>query len=219
MNAPQILDRELERIPKDVVFLSSASDPYQPVEARFKITRRCLEVLLRHDFPVTILTRSPLVLRDLDSLRRFRWMRVGFSISSVSDRFYEPGVVPLRTRLETLRKLHDYGITTWVSLAPIIPKLILLNDMKWLFKELRDAGVSAVSVGLLRFIGYEESRMMFEQKSGLSASEVMAGGNEVHQEVSRLARYYGLDGCDSVLGWRDKVEEKRKCTLDNFLNH
>src|SRR6266852_4709318 len=119
VNAPSVLDRELGKARKDEVFLSSASDPYQPVEAKYGLTRRCLESLRRHGFPVSILTRSPLVLRDLDLLRTFAHIRVGMSITSVPDRRYEPGVPPLQRRLDTLRKLGEAGIRTWVSLAPV----------------------------------------------------------------------------------------------------
>lgn len=83
VNADKVLDRELRDAQKQVVFLSSASDPYQPVEARYRITRRCVQVLINHDFPVIILTRSPLVLRDIDLLKKLKWVRVGFSITTV----------------------------------------------------------------------------------------------------------------------------------------
>jgi DNA repair photolyase len=215
VNAPQILKRELAKLSKKtVVFLSSASDPYQPVEARFKITRRCLEALLVYDFPVIILTRSPLVLRDLDLLRKFSWLRVGCSISSVSTKLYEPGVVPVSRRIEMLRKLHENKITTWVSLAPIIPKLVL-EDMDMLLEKLKRSGVSCVVFGMLRFIGYEESRIMFEQRTNKSSSIVMLEESKVRERVSRLVLQHGLD--DSVLDWKDNDKSKIETpTLDNY---
>lgn len=90
VNAPKVLDRELARVKKGVVFLSSATDPYQAMEARYGLMRRSLQALQRRRFPVVVLTRSPLVLRDIDILRKLDWVRVGFSISSVPDRFYGP---------------------------------------------------------------------------------------------------------------------------------
>jgi DNA repair photolyase len=213
VNAPIVLERELRHAQKAVVFISSASDPYQPVEAKYEITRRCLELLLKFDFPILILTRSPLVLRDVDLLKKFRWARVGFSVSTVSNRFYEPSVPLLRGRLEALKKLHDQGITTWVSLAPILPRLIL-TDLDWLFKELNRVGVSAVSVGLLRFAGYEESKRMFELKTGFVSSEVVAGGNSVLKEILNLASHYGLDTSGRPLSWK---EDNTQPTLDAFV--
>ena len=101
VNAPEVLGRELRKIPRGIVFLSSASDPYQPAEARYRITRRALERLVEKEFPVLVLTRSPLVLRDVDLLRKLPWVRVGFSISSLNGRRYEPGVAPVSRRIET----------------------------------------------------------------------------------------------------------------------
>lgn len=80
-------------------------------------------MLSEYNFPVILLTRVPLVLRDLDLLQRFSWIRVGCSIPSLSNKFYEPHVVLLSRRIETMRKLHENWITTWVSIVPIVPKL------------------------------------------------------------------------------------------------
>lgn len=201
VNAPEALRREIRRARKGVVFLSSASDPYQPVEARYRITRRALEVLLRRDFPVIILTRSPLVLRDLDLLKKFRWMRVGFSISSVPGRTYEPGVAPVERRIETLRALGDAGIKTWVSMAPLVPGMMGI-DVRDLLSKLRAAGVSSVSAGILRFQGYEKSREMFERVSGVPASELIQGGSEMAEAVRKLIDEFGFEHREGFFNWR-----------------
>ena len=200
INAASVLDRELARAKKNVVFVSSASDPYQPVEAKFEITRKVLKVLSKHKFPVLLLTRSPLVLRDIDILREFDWIRVGFSISTVPTKFYEPGVPSLEKRLQALTELHDFGITTWVSMAPLIPKLIM-TDLDLLFRSLKEVQVSTVTVGLLRFVGYEQSKQMFEERSGQSAEGLMEGGLTVRQQVISKATEYGLDTSGSSLSW------------------
>ena len=188
VNAPATLRRELREVPKAPVFLSSASDPYQPVEARFRLTRRCLEELYASAFPVIILTRSPLVLRDLELIRRMEWVRVGCSVSTASGRLYEPGVPPLERRLETLRALGDAGIRTWVSLAPVIPGIVTV-EIEGLLSKLRDAGVQAVTPGLLRFQGYDVSREMFERSTGIKAETALEAGREtiagVRDAVSR----------------------------------
>jgi DNA repair photolyase len=213
INAPAVIDRELRRAKKQVVFISSASDPYQPVEAKYKITRKVLCVLLKHDFPVLILTRSPLILRDLDLLKQFRWLRVGVSITTVPTKFYEPGVPSLDTRLQTLAKLSNNGITTWVSMAPIIPKIIL-TDMRVLLQRIKNAGVSTVTMGVLRFIGYEESRIMFEERTGQSARDILTDGRAVRQNLADMAREYGLDTTGSCLSWADTGNDIQ--TLEHF---
>ena len=188
VNAPATLRRELREAEKAPVFLSSASDPYQPVEARYRLTRRCLEELRAFAFPAVVLTRSPLVLRDLEILASMDWVRVGCSISTASGRFYEPGVPPLERRLETLRTLADAGIKTWVSLAPVVPGIVTV-EVEGLLARLRGAGVEAVTPGLLRFQGYDASRKMFERSTGIDAETALEAGEEtiagVREEVSR----------------------------------
>jgi DNA repair photolyase len=212
VNASEVLDRELRRLGKDQVFLSSASDPYQPVEARYRITRRCLDVLLRHRFPVSILTRSPLVLRDLDLLTKFDWVQVGMSMTTVPVRRFEPGVPPLGRRIETLRKLHDGGLRTWVSLAPVIPGLVMV-DLEELFEEFSDAGVGWVSYSVLRFAGYEESRRLFEETAHISTQEALVGQDELVAKLSGLVAKYGMRH-PADIGW--KPDSLDSVSLDGF---
>ena len=217
VNAPEVLGRELRKVKeKRVVFLSSASDPYQPAEAKYQVTRQVLEVFLKHDFPLLILTRSPLVLRDLDLLKKFSWVRVGFSISTVPDRFYEPLVPSLDARIAALKRLAEASIITWVSMAPVIPQLVL-PDMDRMFLRMKESSVSTVTIGLLRFIGYEESRKMFEERSGHKASEVSLGGEEVRKKLMALAEKYGIDTSGANLSWNDNNERNvDDQTLDHF---
>jgi DNA repair photolyase len=212
VNAPEVLRRELRSVRREEVFLSSASDPYQPVEARYRVTRRCLEVLLRSGFPVSILTRSPLVLRDLDLLGRFRRVCVGMSITTVPVRRFEPGVPPLSRRIETLRRLAAAGIRTFVSLAPVIPGIVMV-DLDELFEEMSAAGVSSVRYGVLRFSGYDLSREMFEETAGRSADSALVGRDELELRLSRLIRKYGMDRPED-----EESEPELECSssLDGF---
>ena len=212
VNAPEVLERELRGLRKDEVFLSSASDPYQPVEAKYRLTRRCLESLLRNGFPVSILTRSPLVLRDLDLLKKFRWVRVGMSITTVPVRRFEPGVPPLERRIGTLRKLAEAGITTWVSLAPVIPGIMMI-DLERLFEDLSEAGVPSVSFGVLRFAGYEESRKMFEETAQMSTAEALAGRGDVVARLSELVKQFGMERAVDT-PWKQDADDGP--SLDSF---
>jgi DNA repair photolyase len=211
VNAPAVLERELRHTRKAVVFLSSATDPFQAIEARYGVTRRCLEVLLRHDFPVIILTRSPLVLRDIDILRRLTWVRVGFSVSSVSDRFYEPGVAPLQRRIETLRRLSAAGIVTWVSMAPIIPGLVT-EDLEGVVWKLKDAGVRTIVPGLLRFDGYAKSKQMFEESTSIEVSSVMQRSKETMEMTREIIDRHGLEPAEETLEWHQDAG-----ALDSYL--
>lgn len=214
VNAPSVLRTELRAARVAPVFLSSASDPYQQVEARYKLTRRCLEELRRFAFPVVILTRSPLVLRDLDVLKGLEWLRVGCSISTASGRLYEPGVPPLRRRLETLRSLSEAGIRTWVSLAPVIPSISTVGVGR-LLERLRDCGVEAVTPGVLRFEGYEASKEMFVRSAGMSASDALAGGVETMANVRTAVAEAGFASPEEFFRWE---RPRGEAGLDPFVS-
>jgi DNA repair photolyase len=124
VNAPEVLARELRRAGRGPVMLASVTDCYQPLEERFRLTRRCLELLLEHDFPVRVLTKSPLVLRDLDLLRKFRDIEVGLTVTTDDEamrRLFEPGAPPIAARVDALRRLKEAGVGTYVFVGPMLP--------------------------------------------------------------------------------------------------
>jgi DNA repair photolyase len=124
VNAPEALERELRRAERGVVMLSSVTDCYQPLEDRCRLTRRCLERLLAHRFPVRILTKSPLVLRDLDLLRQFPEIEVGLTVTTDDERMrrlFEPAAPPIAARIDALRRLREAGVRTYVFIGPLLP--------------------------------------------------------------------------------------------------
>ncbi|MGB8873524.1 MAG: radical SAM protein [Desulfobaccales bacterium] len=125
INIAEVLDSELHRKRRQGrALLSSVCDPYQPLENRYRLTRACLEVLRDRGWGIDILTRSPLVTRDLDLLAATPGVSVGFSIPTDDDavrKVLEPHAPPIGARLSALSKLHEAGISTWVFVAPILP--------------------------------------------------------------------------------------------------
>lgn len=126
INAAEVLEKQLKRSEKGSVIISSVTDAYQPIEARYKITRKCLEILLQHQhrFSVDILTKSPLVLRDIDLIKRFKDIYVGITITTDDEgmrKVFEPNAPPISARINTLRKLHENGIETYAFIGPILP--------------------------------------------------------------------------------------------------
>ena len=124
-NAPSLLRCEVGKKQVGRVWVSGVCDPYQPVEKRYELTRKCLEILLDHGWPVTIQTKSPLVLRDVDLLGGFGDIEVGFTITTADEkirRIFEPDSPSLKARIEALERLHDVGIKTYVMMAPLLPK-------------------------------------------------------------------------------------------------
>jgi DNA repair photolyase len=124
VNAPDVLERQLRRARPGPVLLSSVTDPYQPAEEHYRLTRACLGALLRHGFPVDILTKSPLVLRDLDLLRGAPNVSVGLTVTTDREAVreaFEPGAPPIRARLEALGELRRQGVPTYAFVGPILP--------------------------------------------------------------------------------------------------
>lgn len=123
-NAPDLLDLALRKARPGTIHMSTATDPYQPVEARERITRACLEVALTYGFPVSILTKSPLVVRDLDLLQRFRQCTVGLTVTTDREDIrdiFEPGAPPIAARVEALGILKEAGIRTLAFVGPTLP--------------------------------------------------------------------------------------------------
>ena len=124
INAPQVLKKQLERAKKGTVWVSSVCDPYQPLEAKYGLTRRCLEELTKSRFPVNIQTKSKLVLRDLDLFREFEQIEVGFTIATNDEgiaKLFEPGAAPVSERLKALERIHSSGIKTYAFIGPLLP--------------------------------------------------------------------------------------------------
>lgn len=144
VNLPRILSKELRLKKKGVVGLGTVTDPYQPPEKKYELTRRCLELLLMHDFPVCIQTKSSLVLRDMDLLGRFSNIEVGMTITTLDDSLgekLEPGASIVSDRLHALSELSKNGIRTWVFIGPVMPHLTDVKALTEALKTIRPAYV------------------------------------------------------------------------------
>jgi DNA repair photolyase len=123
-NAATILAREVRKMPRGLVMISTATDPYQFVEGKYRITRHALEVLLRAQWPISVLSRSPLMARDIDLFTRYDSVETGMSVPTLDDRaraLLEPWAPPIAARLRCLQALADAGLKTFVSFAPAYP--------------------------------------------------------------------------------------------------
>ena len=130
-NAPSLLEYEAGRKRVGLVWVSGICDPYQPIEKRYELTRKCLAILLKRNWPVVIQTKSPLVLRDIDLLRGSREVEVGLTITTADDeirRIFEPKAPPIQERITALEQLHSAGIKTFAMIAPLLPKTDGLAD-------------------------------------------------------------------------------------------
>lgn len=123
-NAPELLRKELSRVPKDITIVGD----YQPVEKETEISRKMLQVCLDLEFPVSLLEKSPLVLRDIDlieEINRRSWAAVTFSIITTKDdetrSLFEPGAPTVSSRFKAIKQFSDKGILAGVAFMPILP--------------------------------------------------------------------------------------------------
>lgn len=124
INAPYLLRVEINKKKKGSVWMSGVCDPYQPLEAKYGITRRCLEILVQNSWPVIVQTRSPLVLRDVDILQEASDSEVGLTVTTADDsirKLFEPYAPPIKDRLDALDELHRARIRTYAMIAPMLP--------------------------------------------------------------------------------------------------
>src|SRR6059036_2025328 len=158
VNVAEVLRRELGRKSwqREVVAIGAATDPYQPAEGRYRLTRACLEVFADARSPFSIITRGPMIVRDLDVLRRAATrasVAVTFSVPTLDHEIWrrtEPGTAPPRQRLRALKQLVDAGIAASVGMAPILPGLTdkpeLIADV---VRAAREAGATGIWANML----------------------------------------------------------------------
>ena len=157
-NIAEVLRRELARPSweRETIAIGAATDPYQPAEGRYRLTRGCLEALSEAPSPFSIITRGPLIVRDVDVLAeaaRRAQVSVTFSVPTVDAdvwRRTEPGTAHPRQRLRALKALVDAGIRASVGMAPILPGLSDRPELlEQVVREAREAGACGVWANLL----------------------------------------------------------------------
>jgi len=151
VNAPEFLRKEILRKKKGKVFISSLTDPYQPLEKKYQLTRKCLEILLKHQFPIVIQTKSALVVRDIDLLKKFKECEIGFTVTTLDEKvrkIFEPCSSTVQAKLEAIKTLRENGIKVYVFFGPVLPYLSD-QDLEKYFQTFADLGISEVWVDKL----------------------------------------------------------------------
>jgi DNA repair photolyase len=124
INAPALLKHEIDKMPPGRVWVSGVCDPYQPLETAYELTRKCLEILVQYGWPITVQTKSPLVLRDIDLFKKSDNIEVGLSVTSADDeirKLFEPSAPSIKERIKALEELHLAGLRTYAMIAPMLP--------------------------------------------------------------------------------------------------
>jgi DNA repair photolyase len=124
INAADLLRNEIKKKKVGKVWVSGLCDCYQPLEAKYRLTRQCVEILAENNWPVAVQTRSPLVLHDLDILKEAKNFEVGLTIPTADDgvrKIFEPNAPAIGERIRALDELHRSGIKTYAMIAPLLP--------------------------------------------------------------------------------------------------
>jgi DNA repair photolyase len=185
-NAPELLEREISapKYSPKVIAIGTNTDPYQPIERKYEVMRGILEVLERAGHPVGIVTKSALVLRDIDILARMarrNLVKVALSVTSLDPklaRIMEPRAATPARRLEAIRQLSEAGIPASVMVAPVIPAI---NDME--IERILDAAKAAGA----KEAGYVLLRLPLEVRD-LFREWVMENFPDRYRHVFKLIR-------------------------------
>jgi len=158
VNVAEVLRAELSRPSwkRDTVVIGAATDPYQPIEAQYRLTRACIVELAHARTPLGIITRGPLIVRDIDVLQdaaRRGGVKVNVSVPTLDEQVWratEPSTAPPRQRLRALKMLVDAGIQAAVGMAPILPGLSDRPDqLEAVVRAAREAGATGVWTSVL----------------------------------------------------------------------
>ena len=213
-NVADVLRKELARPSwqPEHVAIGAATDPYQPAEGRYKLTRACLEVLRDASNPFSIITRGPMIVRDLDVLAdaaKRASVSVTFSVPTVDEEVWkrtEPSTAHPRQRLKAVKALVGAGINARVGMAPILPGISdRPEQLREVVRAAREAGATGIWANLLflkpgtreHFLTQlaEDWPEQLPQYEELYAQKAYLGAEltkPLRAEISKLAREYGI---------------------------
>ena len=138
VNAPDLIPKNNKKYIVKQIFMSSVTDPYLQLEGKYKLTRQILEKIVDWDIKLGIQTKSDLVLRDIDIIKRCKNVEVGFTITTTNDSLrkeVEPFTASFENRIKALKELKNAGIKTYVFIGPILPEL---TDWKEIVLQTKD---------------------------------------------------------------------------------
>lgn len=198
VNIAAKLKRELEKGLEGVVGVGTVTDPYQPAEAQLELTRSCLAVLKRYRARISILTKSGLVVRDLDLLRGWEGAEVGVSVGCPYDSeasALEPGAPAPSSRFEALARLSEAGVDTYLMAAPIVPSVSGSDGaLRALVRKASEAGVRRIMWDRLNPKPVASQRMVASMPTLKADLEIARSGTWSSRVRLRLAEECGTAG-------------------------
>lgn len=146
INVAEILEQQMKsgKFGNEQIYVGTVTDPYQPSERKYKLTRKILEVLVKHNNPISILTKSDLVLRDIDVLKKIKHIDVNFTINTFDEKwkkYIEPGSSSIDERFLAITHLVKENIPVFVMMGPYWP---FFTDAEEMFKKFKELGVREI---------------------------------------------------------------------------
>ena len=222
VNVAGVLRAELARKSwkKETVVIGAATDPYQPAEGRFRLTRQCLEVLRDFSNPSAMITRGPMIVRDIDvlsQLARRAQLHITFSIPTLDEdvwRKTEPGTAHPRQRLRAIEKLTAAGIDVGVGMAPILPGLSdRPEQLEQVVRAARQAGATGLWAGMLHL--KDGTREHFMSVLERHWPELVPRYQQAYRERAYLPPAFGEKTMHEVARLRTvhRVSDRRRVVL------
>lgn len=229
MNAPELLKEELRKLEKKTktknfgsIYFSSVTDPYVGMETKYQLTRGCLEVLAEFGYEgnISILTKSPLVTKDIDVLAKLKNVAVGFTVTTLDDKvswFLEIKAPLVSLRISALEQLHKAGISTYAFIGPLLP--YFTNDtqkINELLDELQRVGVaevwfehinlnSSIKARLYEYLEREAPELIAD----FDSANTRAYREELERVINEAMKGRGLKlGLGKVIHHRDLPKKK-----------
>ena len=222
INTPEIFEKELNKLSrsvvkknefkqgdKPVIFFGSVTDPYQGVEAKYKLTRKCLKIVsksdIKEDIKISLLTKSPLVTRDIDIFKQIPNLEVGITITSTDDevsRMFESCAPSSSLRIKALEELNKEGINTYAFVGPLLPHFVANEkSLEELFRSIKESGTNVVWVEhinlkgkkMIRLIELVGDRLSKEEYKLFIDSQSNEYKNRLSDVVLRLIKKYDLN--------------------------
>ncbi|MCW4016921.1 MAG: radical SAM protein [Candidatus Bathyarchaeota archaeon] len=208
-NAPELLRKKLAKVPKDIIIVGD----YQPVEEKTELSRKMLQVCLDYKFPVSLLEKSPLILRDIDLIEQINtqsWASVTFSIITTKDdktkNLFEPKTPSTSSRFSAIKKFSNKGILAGVAFMPILPFIYDDDDnLEAVVKATAEHGGKFVLAGGLTLASTQKEHYMkllaehfpelipkYQRLYGDNYGPECSYSGELGKKVSRLCKKYGL---------------------------
>lgn len=214
-NSPELLKKDLERLEKKyksknfgIIWFSSVTDPYTGLEAKYQLTRKCLQVLVDFGYQgqVALQTKSSLITRDIDLLKKLKDVSIGFTVTTLDDkvsRFLEVEAPPVSDRIKAIKVLSDKNIHTYAFIGPLLPHFVKNKaEINRLLDTLQDAGITEVWFEHINLSSKIKTRLFeyLKKESPNLITEFEKADNQEYRDELNKVIFDCLEGRNLKLG-------------------